>query len=60
MVYDSANFAPNAALCEPIEGTPAQLAEKLGLDSSKFRNYKVGGDDDDVLNFSFDGDDTER
>ena len=52
---------PTQRLCEPIEGTsPAQLAEKLGLDSSKFRNYKVGGDDDDVLNFSFDGDDTER
>jgi DNA polymerase alpha subunit A len=46
---------PISRLCEPIEGTsPGIIAEKLGLDSSKYNNvssaYNV--DDDDIVDFT--------
>ena len=46
---------PISRLCEPIEGTsPGIIAEKLGLDSSKYNNissaYDV--DDDDIVDFT--------
>lgn len=43
---------PIARLCEPIDGTSSQImAEKMGLDSSRFRAIRAGGEDDDNLGF---------
>lgn len=40
-------------LCEPIEGTsPGILAEKLGLDSSKYNAVSVNIDEDDIVDYT--------
>lgn len=40
-------------LCEPIEGTsPGILAEKLGLDSSKYKAISVNIDEDDIVDYT--------
>mmetsp|Transcript_8937 Transcript_8937/g.20092 ORF Transcript_8937/g.20092 Transcript_8937/m.20092 type:complete len:1678 (-) Transcript_8937:137-5170(-) len=44
---------PISRLCEPIEGTsPGILAEKLGLDSSKYNALSVNIDDDDIVDYT--------
>lgn len=46
---------PISRLCEPIEGTsPGILAEKLGLDSSKYNQsaYTVNIDEDDIVDYT--------
>ena len=44
---------PISRLCEPIEGTsPGILAEKLGLDSSKYNSISVDIDDDDIVDYT--------
>ena len=43
---------PIARLCEPIDGTSSQImAEKMGLDSSRFRAIRGGDEGDDNLGF---------
>ena len=44
---------PISRLCEPIEGTsPGILAEKLGLDSSKYNSISVDIDEDDIVDYT--------
>jgi DNA polymerase alpha subunit A len=46
---------PISRLCEPIEGTsPGIIAEKLGLDSSKYNNVSLAYnvDDDNIVDFT--------
>ncbi|KAL7539084.1 hypothetical protein ACHAXR_009011, partial [Thalassiosira sp. AJA248-18] len=44
---------PISRLCEPIEGTsPGILAEKLGLDSSKYNAVSVNIDEDDIVDYT--------
>lgn len=44
---------PISRLCEPIEGTsPGILAEKLGLDSSKYNSVSVDIDEDDIVDYT--------
>mmetsp|Transcript_9013 Transcript_9013/g.19030 ORF Transcript_9013/g.19030 Transcript_9013/m.19030 type:complete len:1210 (+) Transcript_9013:3-3632(+) len=44
---------PISRLCEPIEGTsPGILAEKLGLDSSKYNSVSVTIDEEDIVDYT--------
>ncbi|KAL9187656.1 hypothetical protein ACHAXT_006034 [Thalassiosira profunda] len=44
---------PISRLCEPIEGTsPGILAEKLGLDSSKYNNASANVEEDDMVDYT--------
>jgi len=44
---------PISRLCEPIEGTsPGLLAEKLGLDSSKYNNVSTNIDDEAIVEYT--------
>ena len=44
---------PISRLCEPIEGTsPGILAEKLGLDSTKYNHVSVDIDEDDIVDYT--------
>eukprot|EP00985_Skeletonema_marinoi_P027904 scaffold23518_cov225-Skeletonema_marinoi.AAC.19 len=44
---------PISRLCEPIEGTsPGILAEKLGLDSSKYNSISVDINEDDIVDYT--------
>jgi DNA polymerase alpha subunit A len=44
---------PISRLCEPIEGTSAGiLAEKLGLDSTKYNSVSVSVDEEDAIDYT--------